>query len=147
MTSGRLSSTLATAFLAVASIAANAALIPFRVNLTGTQEVPGPGDPDGTGVALLIFDSAANRVDWRFAVENVDTPLTGAHIHIGAAGVSGPVTINFSGQLSGSVVDVDVAGVLADPTNFYVNLHNATFPLGAIRGQLVYPLPFRDGFE
>ena len=127
---------LAVAFLSIASTA-NAALIGFFADLSGDNEVPaGAGDPDGMGQALLIFDSVANSVSWNIALENVDPP-TAAHIHIGAAGVNGPVRIDFSGALSGSVVDADVASVLADPTNFYVNVHTAVYPGGAVRGQLV----------
>lgn len=137
--SRKLSSVLAAATLVLGSAAANAALIGFAANLTGASEVPSPGDPDGFGKALLIFDSAANRVDWLITLANVGLPPTGAHIHLGAPGVAGPVMINFSGQLSGSVVDTDVAALLADPTNFYVNVHNSTYPGGAVRGQLAAP--------
>jgi hypothetical protein len=125
--------------LVIGSATANAALVGYAANLTGAAEAPGPGDPDGFGKALLIFDSVTNRVDWLITLANVGLPPTGAHIHLGAPGVAGPVMINFSGQLSGSVVDTDVAALLADPTNFYVNIHNSTYPSGAVRGQLTAP--------
>ena len=32
--------------------------------------------------------------------------------------------------------DVVVADILANPEDYYVNVHNAEFPSGAIRGQL-----------
>ncbi|HVE50891.1 MAG TPA: CHRD domain-containing protein [Casimicrobiaceae bacterium] len=127
---------LAIAFLAIASATANATLIGFAARLTGAEEVPGPGDPDGVGTALLIFDSITNQVSWSISFANVDQPLTGAHIHLGGPGVAGPVRIDFSAALFGSVVDADVAAVLANPSNFYVNIHNSLFPAGAIRGQL-----------
>ena len=31
--------------------------------------------------------------------------------------------------------------LMANPAGFYVNVHTADFPDGAIRGQLAYPLP------
>ncbi len=135
----KLASILAIAILSIASTPPNAALFGFAANLTGAQEVPGAGDPDGIGRALLIFDSVDNRVDWLITLANVDVPPTAAHIHLGAPGVAGPVRIDFGGQLSGSVVDFDVAGVLANPSNFYVNVHNALYPAGAVRGQIATP--------
>jgi hypothetical protein len=130
----KLSRGLALAVL-VGSTTVNAALIPFAVNLTGAQEAPGPGDPDGTGTALLIFDSASNRLDWRITAKNID-PVVAAHIHSAPAGVAGPVVIDFSGALTGTVIDPDVASVLANPAGFYVNVHTPVFPAGAVRGQL-----------
>ena len=69
-------------------------------------------------------------------------PLTGAHIHEAPAGIAGPIIVDFSGQLNGTgLADLNLADVLANPTNHYVNLHNADFPAGAIRGQLGAPIP------
>lgn len=122
--------------------ATHAALVQFIVPLSGSQEFPGPGDTDGNGLANLIIDDVANSISWTFTVNNIVLPLSGAHIHQGNAGASGPVVVNFNSQLSGSgLVDADLANVLANPTGFYVNLHNASFPGGAIRGQLAAPVP------
>lgn len=47
--------------------------------------------------------------------------------------------IDFGGALSGSVVDGDAASI--NPLNamdFYVNIHTAANPAGAIRGRLMY---------
>lgn len=122
--------------------ATHAALVQFIVPLSGSQEVPGPGDADGSGLANLIIDDVANSISWTFTVNDIVLPLNGAHIHQGAAGASGLAVVNFNSQLSGSgLVDADLANVLANPTGFYVNLHNASFPSGAIRGQLAAPVP------
>lgn len=124
-----------------------AAIVHFQVAMTGFQEVSAPnqfnnGDPDAFGVANLLIDSSTNTIDWQFSVANLTLPLTGAHIHQGAAGTNGPVVVNFNAQLSGiGLVDPDLVNVLANPKGFYVNLHNADFPGGAIRGQLGDPLP------
>jgi CHRD domain len=42
------------------------------------------------------------------------------------------------GETSGctTIVDDLAAAISADPEDFYVNVHNAEFPAGAIRGQL-----------
>lgn len=125
----------------------SAALITFIVPLDGRQEIFGPttptpgqpnaGDLDGTGSATLRIDSATNTISWDIAINNVALPVAAAHIHNAAAGVNGPIVIDFSGQLRGSTSDPDVAALLANPNNFYVNVHNAQFPAGAVRGQIV----------
>ena len=117
---------------------ANAAIIHFIVPLSGAQEVlAGAGDPDGTGLANLYIDNVGLTIDWNIMVDGILLPLTGAHIHSAAAGINGPVVVNFLSQLNGmNLFDSDLAGVLANPTNFYVNLHNAEFRGGALRGQL-----------
>jgi hypothetical protein len=120
---------------------AHATINSFIAILTGANEVPaGSGDPDGFGIASLVIDDVANTVSWSIIANNIVLPLTGAHIHAGAAGVNGPVIVNFNAQLSGNgLFDLDLASITAaNAGNFYVNLHNAVFPTGAIRGQLQF---------
>jgi CHRD domain len=76
-------------------------------------------------------------------------PPTAAHIHVGPPGVAGPVVVplfaapgglppELSG-VSGCVTGVDPALIRAirrHPRQYYVNIHNAPFPDGAIRSQL-----------
>jgi hypothetical protein len=68
---------------------------------------------------------------------------TMAHIHDGAAGTPGPVVVDFGvptpDSFSGCVDNVDnvlAADILMNPAEYYVNVHNADHPAGAIRGQL-----------
>lgn len=129
-------------FSIVLGLAANAGavLVPFVVPMDGAQEAPGPGDPDGTGTALLTIDSDALTIDWHITVDDIDLPLTGAHIHEAPAGMPGPIVVDFSAQLTGAgLYDPDLADVLADPSGFYVNVHNEPFPDGAVRGQIPEP--------
>jgi hypothetical protein len=113
----------------------------FVVPLSGAQEAPGPGDPDGTGTAFLTIDSDTLTIDWNIAVSNIDFPLTGAHIHVAPVGEPGPIVVDFNNQLTGGgLFDPDLAAVLANPTNYYVNVHNQPFPAGAVRGQLSCPV-------
>ena len=129
------------AILGLTSIATGAPTL-FLVPLDGAQEAPGPGDPDGAGTALLAIDPDTLTIDWNIAVNRIDFPLTGAHIHEAPVGVPGPIVVDFSAQLTGAgVQDPDLANVLASPTDFYVNVHNQPFPAGAIRGQLGAPIP------
>ena len=123
--------------LLAAAPAAEAALIQFTVPLTGAQEFPGPGDPDGSGTAMLWFRQSTNEVTWSIVIDNVALPVAAAHIHQAPAGVAGPVRVDFMGQLTGGpMVNANVAAILANPTGWYVNVHNADYPAGAIRGQL-----------
>ena len=127
----------ASALLAAAP--AHAVINSFVAFLSGANELAA-GDPDGFGIATVIIDASTNTVSWSVLASNIETPLSGAHIHNGPAGVNGPVIVNFSGAFSGNgLIDADLA--LITPANaalFYVNLHNAVFPGGAIRGQLQF---------
>lgn len=114
----------------------------LRASLNGLQEVPGPGDPDGSGTAVVRVSPAASQVCWTLAVRDVD-PVTAAHIHRGVAGAAGPpvvtlVTPGADGRSEGCVaVDQALArDMVGRSFNYYVNVHNAAFPSGAIRGQL-----------
>jgi len=67
---------------------------------------------------------------------------TAAHIHEAPAGAPGPVVVTLapptSGESSGCVsADRElIVEILRDPAAYYVNVHNAEFPAGAVRGQL-----------
>jgi hypothetical protein len=113
-----------------------------KATLTGAQEVPGPGDPDGTANAELTVVDQADNVCYEINdVRNID-PATAAHVHRGARGVAGPPVITLTPPTSGEsegCLKVDEA--LADeiknyPSRFYFNIHNAAYPAGAIRGQV-----------
>lgn len=112
---------------------------PLLTRLSGAVEVPGPGDPDGTGAAAVTVDADANHLCYDLSVSDI-TPAVAAHIHVGPVGVAGPIVVDLTapsaGTSSGCVVDADAAAILAEPANFYVNVHTPDFPGGAIRGQL-----------
>lgn len=122
------------------ALPAHAAIDTYYAALYGSNEAPGPGDPNGFGAASVSIDNIANQVTWAIMLQNVDLPLTGAHIHQGAGGVAGPVKIDFSAQLTGSALDDANAALITPGTasGFYFNVHNAAYPAGAIRGQLQY---------
>lgn len=114
---------------------------PLHATLTGPAEVP-PGDPDGSGTASFTFNPGRGRVCFELAVEDI-APATAAHIHVGPPGVAGPVVIPLvapsDGSSSGCVNDVDpelIDAIKKDPGAYYVNVHNAEYPPGAVRGQL-----------
>ena len=113
----------------------------LAVTMTGLQEVPGPGDADGTGTAVVRV-SANGEVCWDLYARQID-PATAAHIHRGAAGAAGPPVVTLTtpdaaGRSQGcATVDEQTArAMIAQAFGFYVNVHNAAHPAGAIRGQL-----------
>lgn len=125
-----------TAAVALVASPASAGGRPFTTTLTGAAEVPGPGDPDGSGTAELTVNAGTAEVCWTITVANVD-PITAAHIHVAPAGVAGPVVVPLSPDSGCRTVDRDLAlAILLDPSQYYVNAHNAAYPAGAVRGQL-----------
>ena len=117
---------------------------PFAVVMTGDQEAPGPGDPDGVGFAVLRLNPGQGQVCFQILVANITLPATGAHIHVAPAGSPGPIVVPLtppdeSGSSSGCVADVAkelILAIIQHPEDYYVNVHNTDFPAGAIRGQL-----------
>jgi CHRD domain len=116
---------------------------PFTTTLTGAAEVPGPGDPDGSGTASLTLNPGQAEVCWDISVSNITLPATAAHIHVGTATESGPVVVGLSppganGTSSGctSADPTLIKAIIKNPENYYVNVHTLDFPAGAVRGQL-----------
>jgi hypothetical protein len=113
----------------------------FRASLVGGNEVP-PADPDGTGLARIAINDATNQVCTDLEVRNIDN-VTAAHIHRGRAGVNGPPVITLDAPDDNDSDDCDTVAdslvdeIRNDPSGFYVNVHTATYPDGAIRGQIV----------
>jgi CHRD domain len=115
---------------------------PLTATLIAEAEVPGPGDSNGLGSAAVTSDPATRTVCYAIHVVGIATP-TAAHIHQGVVGVAGSIVVPFDpptgGDSSGCVqnVDADLATRIRDnPADFYVNVHNADYPDGALRGQL-----------
>ena len=115
----------------------------LSASLTGAAEVPTPGDPDGTGTATVNLDVTKGEVCYEVSAQKIDRP-TGMHIHEGAAGKSGEVVVPLttptaSDTTTRGCANADralMARMVATPGNFYVNVHSATYPQGAVRGQL-----------
>lgn len=132
----------------------------LAAELDGRQEVATDGseriagDPNGRGeVYVFGIDGDAATLCYVLTVDKIE-PAMAAHIHEGAAGTNGPVVVNLAAPGDGDAADCltegevgpgttpkfllgqTVAEILANPENFYVNVHNAEYPGGAIRGQL-----------
>ena len=112
----------------------------ISAKLKGSNETP-KGDPDGKGLAVLHLNASKGTVCWSFkGVTGIATP-NAAHIHKGKKGVAGPVVVPFgasykaSGCTKASKSTIDA--IESNPNAYYVNIHNAKYPAGALRGQLV----------
>ncbi len=112
------------------------------------------GDPNGRGeVYVFGIDGDPKTLCYVLTVDKIE-PATAAHIHEGAAGTNGPVVVSLARPADGNAADcltegeltpagapvfapgTTVAEILANPADYYVNVHNAEYPGGAIRGQL-----------
>ncbi len=128
-------------FLAVASVGAGGK--PLFTRMTGADEAPGPGDPDGTGEAVITVNSGQQQLCFQLNVRDITLPASAAHVHVAAEGEPGPVVVGLTapdanGTSSGCVsADRDLLREIAqNPQNYYVNVHTSDFPAGAVRGQL-----------
>jgi hypothetical protein len=124
-----------------AAVAQGAAAVPSRtytVKMSGSVEVP-KGAPKGGGTATISVKGAKKQLCWAFHLTGVTGP-NAAHIHSGGAGVAGPIVIPLGGKYKASgctsVAPALLAKVVAAPKKYYVNVHNAKFPGGAVRSQL-----------
>jgi hypothetical protein len=113
----------------------------FSSRLSGDQVVPGPGDPDGFGVAWVRVDTVRGLVCYAVVTFNVDFPAV-VHIHRGGAGERGPIVLPLrdpdpNGRSVGGATNAAAAqAIAANPSGHYVNYHTFKFPSGALRSQV-----------
>jgi hypothetical protein len=118
----------------------------FTTEMTGEAEVtaagvPNQGDLDGTGTAELTINPGQGRICYTLQVSGI-APAAAAHIHEAPATTTGPVIVPLQAPTDGdsaacATVDRELAkDILKNPQDYYVNVHNADFPGGALRGQL-----------
>ena len=131
------SSSLAIAALLATSLSMGSALAQ-DLKLTGDQEVP-PNSSTAVGTGSIRIDAAGN-VSGSVAAPGMAGTM--AHIHVGAAGVNGPVIIPLTGS-AGDTWTVPAGAKLTDEQmaaykagNLYVNIHTAEHKGGEIRTQL-----------
>ncbi len=114
---------------------------PISVEMTGAAEAPGPGDPDGSGLATFTLNQGQNEICYELSVSNLD-PVIASHIHVAPVGSPGPVVVPLVAPVTGSssacaVVDPElIKAIRQNPENYYVNVHTTVYPGGAVRAQL-----------
>jgi hypothetical protein len=141
-------SSLIPAILAtIASLLLTTGVLAAETKLTADLGDAGSGDAEGSGTALITIDPDTGEVCWDLSVEGIGDAVA-SHIHVGAEGEDGDVVVpldedGFSGTSSGCVdaSNADLAAILANPADYYVNIHTEEFPNGAIRGQLTAESP------
>jgi hypothetical protein len=136
--------TVATLGLAAGAPAGLQSSEQVSAELDGKQEVPGPGDPNGRGEAFASVKTKKRKLCFQVSWVKIEAPVA-AHIHKGAEGDAGPVKVLLFDQtpptdiVEGCVKNVQkklLKKIARNPQRFYVNVHNAEYPDGAIRGQL-----------
>jgi CHRD domain len=109
------------------------------IPLNSGQE-PAGGEAGGHGFFSYTIDGT--KFCWTLSWQGIADPLSG-HVHLAPRGVAGPVVIDL--DTDGGGPDAEgcreisaelAAAITSDPGAYYVNLHNAGFQAGAIRGQL-----------
>jgi hypothetical protein len=96
------------------------------------------GDPDGSGEAHFRLRPARHRVCAVVEWSDIGTP-NAAHIHRRS---DGGVVVDLTGSVTGGdrcatgVPKRVVKRIAAHPRRYYFNVHNDTYPDGAIQGRL-----------
>lgn len=136
----------------------------FTVAMTAANEVPAVTNAESgaTGTATITINPTRDSsnaitggtVTMAFTVQGFPTSSTIilAHIHPGAAGQTGNPIVNTglsnataiplpagSASFVSPAVTADattINGIVANPANFYFNVHTTANPGGAVRGQL-----------
>ncbi len=134
-----------------------------KASLSGFAEVPSISTT-GTGRLRLRIDPGTSTITYELTFSGLQGgAVTGAHIHLGQAGVAGGVIASLcggtetacpatpAGVLSGTIVPAEILGPAAQgiaPGEFaevlrairagavYANVHTTTYSGGEIRGQL-----------
>lgn len=148
-----------TVLAALATVSSGQAEKKLYTKMTGKEEKPTKGDPDGKGTAVLTLK--ATKVCYDIRPTKAGLTFTLGHIHLGKKGKAGgifiplftktkkvvghtkPSTIKI-GKLAGcsrKVSPADLAMVVAKPADYYLNIHTKQFRGGALRGQLTAKAP------
>lgn len=127
------------------SISTASAQTSFQAFLLGTGETPPNGSP-GTGFGTVVLNAAQTQITVDESWSGITSPATASHIHgPGGAGTNAPVIFPFSGvpaATSGSIPEQTFA-ITPQQVSWlfsgflYMNVHDANFPGGEIRGQLL----------
>jgi Cu/Zn superoxide dismutase len=129
---------------ATAGTTSHATVLRLTTALNSAQEVPAPtgnvSGARGTFTGTLTKTSSGANLSWRLAFSGLTGRATAAHIHTGARGQPGPVSVPLCGPCdSGASGDATVTPTVLQAIQSggaYTNVHTAANGPGEIRGQL-----------
>jgi hypothetical protein len=115
-----------------------------RTALNARQEVPRPKGATarsrGTFTATITKSGTTGSMAWRLVFSRMTGRAMAAHIHIGARGRSGPVSVPLCGPCRSGVRRTSTLSAAAmtalEAGRAYVNVHTTRNPAGEIRGQI-----------
>ena len=136
---------------------ASAQVVTLSTTMNGGEETP-VLNTGMVGTAEVSVDLTSKEIAVTLRIFNAPTGTTAGHIHVGAAGIAGPVMVNFPTSINARTGDFSAtfrlreADFVARPAqgintfddalqaivlgNTYVNIHTTQNPGGEIRGQL-----------
>jgi hypothetical protein len=125
--------------------------VKFTVTLTDVHPVTdiAVGDPDASGTAVLKLHPKAGKLCYIIKVRGLEAPtepapgIGDAHIHRSDGSIAVDLATDFK-MADGfyvatgcvAVSDALLHEISTDPTAFYINIHNAPYPGGALFGAL-----------
>lgn len=122
--------------------------VKLRAILKGKNEVPGPGDPTGTGKVGLVLNAKQAKVCFTLSVRDL-APITAGFIIEGGRNETGAPVLRLFKDAGGRDGDgsfdqrcrrkVDkklIRSLASAPDRYAVNIRNNEYPDGAVRGPL-----------
>ncbi len=116
-----------------------------RARLRGENVVPGPGDANGAGRAIIKSEDEINTICYKIRFRKIRRAMSG-HIHQAPKGEEGEVVVKLFASKRGKRSPVEgcrmdiptetITDMQENPNQYYVQLHTKRYPDGALRGQL-----------
>ena len=120
------------------------------VRLSGSQEVPPTASP---GFGRFTYVTGGDTLCYVLTAFRLGEAPVAAHIHVAPAGSNGPIVVGLElpDPVSAACITAEpdpalnspmvltqeeLDAIIANEAGYYSNVHTATFPAGAIRGQL-----------
>jgi hypothetical protein len=125
----------------VATLGASASTSAKTVKLVAVLKGSNEGAPaSNRGKTEIRLTPSSGKVCWETTITKIDGKPNASHIHKGGKGVSGnvlvPLGAGYKRQGCTTAPKATVNAIVAHPGRYYVNVHNAKHPAGAMRGQL-----------